>query len=267
MKKQDPLQHSSGKAKSQDIQYVVWKAEKGSLLGFRTTHTCAFSWVSCNCWGVHVRPGIAAYSIGLGGGEWLLLNHTVTCDHLPCTRWYPAPSVFVTKSVRLAIYMAMRVSPYESLSPPIIHPPLLSFHSTVTPHTDPSNHPSIRPIMIHDGSTIPESFSQETPRPPYSQPSSFKLTTHNMTKPSVVEWDWNLEHADRKREAKADSAVHGAQPGPFLVDRNLLRDVIREKLGCRVGRITFLNSGASSWPLFPPPNEQRARSGYHRHVS
>jgi hypothetical protein len=148
----------------------------------------------------------------------------------------------------------MRVSPSESLSPPIIHPPPLSFHSTLTPHTDPCNLPSIRPIMIHDGSTIPESFSQETPRPPYSQPSSF--TSLNATKPSVVQWDWNLEQADRKREAKADSAVHGAQPGPFLVDRSLLRDVIREKLGCRVGRITFLNSGASSWPLFPLPNDK-----------
>ena len=108
--------------------------------------------------------------------------------------------------------------------------------------------------MLHDGFNIPESFSQETPRPPYSQPSSFKLTTSNMTKPSAVEWDWNLEQADRKREAKADCAVHGVQP--FQVDRNLLRDVIREKLGCRVGRITFLSSGASSWPLFPLPNDK-----------
>ena len=73
-------------------------------------------------------------------------------------------------------------------------------------------------------------------------------------KPSFVEWDWDLEHADRKREAKADSAVHGAQP--FLVDRNLLRDVIKEKMGCRVGRIAFLNSGASPYPFFPLPNDK-----------
>lgn len=74
----------------------------------------------------------------------------------------------------------------------------------------------------------------------------------------MVEWDWNYEQADRKREAKADTA-HGVQP--FLVDRNLLRDVIREKLGCRVGRITFLNSGALSWPLFPLPNDKGHASG------
>ncbi|KAH9049328.1 hypothetical protein EDB84DRAFT_1433717 [Lactarius hengduanensis] len=67
------------------------------------------------------------------------------------------------------------------------------------------------------------------------------MTLTGFPKPSFVEWDWDLEQADRKREAKADSAVHGAQP--FLVDRSLLRDVVKEKLGCRVGRITFLNSG------------------------
>jgi hypothetical protein len=71
------------------------------------------------------------------------------------------------------------------------------------------------------------------------------MTLNSLPKPSasVVQWDLDLEQADRKREAKADSAVHGVQP--FLVDRSLLRDVIKEKLGCRVGRITFLNSGAS----------------------
>ncbi|KAH9958011.1 hypothetical protein BC827DRAFT_1156968 [Russula dissimulans] len=65
---------------------------------------------------------------------------------------------------------------------------------------------------------------------------------HHHDKPAAaVEWDWDLEHVDRKREAKADSAVHGAPP--FHVDRNVLRDVIREKLDCRVGRIAFLSSG------------------------
>ena len=57
----------------------------------------------------------------------------------------------------------------------------------------------------------------------------------------AVEWDWDVEHADRKREAKAGASVHGAQP--FLIDRKLLKDVVREKLDCEVGRITFLSSG------------------------
>ncbi|KAI0064979.1 hypothetical protein BV25DRAFT_1799476 [Artomyces pyxidatus] len=61
-------------------------------------------------------------------------------------------------------------------------------------------------------------------------------------KPSPsLEWDWDIEHADRKREAKADKAVHNAQP--FHVDRGLLRDVVKEKMECPVGRITFLSSG------------------------
>lgn len=75
------------------------------------------------------------------------------------------------------------------------------------------------------------------------------MTPVNHAKPVVIEWDWSLEHADRKREAKADAAIHGAQP--FHVDRGVLKAVIREKLDCRVARIEFLNSGASR--LFPLP--------------
>jgi hypothetical protein len=99
--------------------------------------------------------------------------------------------------------------------------------------------------MLHDSHAVVEPFALETPKPSFSQPSSVftpnMISTHRAT-PSAFEWDWDLERADRQREAKADSAVHGAQP--FLVDRNLLRDVIKEKLDCQVGRITFLSSGA-----------------------
>ncbi|KAF8628047.1 hypothetical protein AX17_006051 [Amanita inopinata Kibby_2008] len=56
-----------------------------------------------------------------------------------------------------------------------------------------------------------------------------------------LEWDWEYEHADRKYEAKADVALHGAIP--FQVDRKVLKDVVREKMGVDVGRITFLSSG------------------------
>jgi hypothetical protein len=56
-----------------------------------------------------------------------------------------------------------------------------------------------------------------------------------------LEWDWDVEHADRKEEAKADGALHGAHP--FQVDRRVLRDVVKEKTGVDVGRITFLSSG------------------------
>lgn len=60
-----------------------------------------------------------------------------------------------------------------------------------------------------------------------------------------LEWDWEVEHADRKREAKADAALHGAIP--FQVDRKILKDVVREKMGVDVGRIAFLSSGVYAW--------------------
>jgi hypothetical protein len=61
---------------------------------------------------------------------------------------------------------------------------------------------------------------------------------------SVIEWDWDLEHHDRRLEAKADAALHGAQP--FQVDRRVLKDVVREMTACEVGRINFLSSGTLS---------------------
>lgn len=54
-------------------------------------------------------------------------------------------------------------------------------------------------------------------------------------------WDWDIEHADRKSEAKADAAVHGAPP--FQVDRKLLKDIVQEKMGEDVVRIKFLGAG------------------------
>lgn len=56
-----------------------------------------------------------------------------------------------------------------------------------------------------------------------------------------LEWDWDIEHEDRRKEAKADAAMHGA--APFLVDRRVLKDVVTEKVGVDVGRISFLSSG------------------------
>jgi hypothetical protein len=60
--------------------------------------------------------------------------------------------------------------------------------------------------------------------------------------PKIV-WNWDIEHADRKREAKADAAFHSQHP--FQVDRKLLKDVVRERLDTEVGRIVFLSSGES----------------------
>ncbi|KAI0264610.1 hypothetical protein BC834DRAFT_826020 [Gloeopeniophorella convolvens] len=82
----------------------------------------------------------------------------------------------------------------------------------------------------------------DTPKPLfYRAPSASDLASATAPKQPVIEWDWDREHEDRRREVKADAAVHGAQP--FYVDRSLLKDVVREKMGCQVGRITFLSSG------------------------
>ncbi|KAJ1302054.1 hypothetical protein OPQ81_000888 [Rhizoctonia solani] len=45
------------------------------------------------------------------------------------------------------------------------------------------------------------------------------------------------DHEDERREAKADG------DNPFPIDRNVLRTIIREKLGCEPSHIKFLSSG------------------------
>ncbi|KAL4253046.1 hypothetical protein ABKN59_002248 [Abortiporus biennis] len=71
------------------------------------------------------------------------------------------------------------------------------------------------------------------------QPCS-SMTSDLPTSSSLV-WDWDIEHEDRKLEAKADAAIHGA--APFQVDRKLLRDIVQEKSGAEVARIKFLGAG------------------------
>jgi hypothetical protein len=56
-----------------------------------------------------------------------------------------------------------------------------------------------------------------------------------------LQWSWEVEHADRRKERKADAALHGATP--FEVDRRVLKDIVREKMGVDVGLITFLSAG------------------------
>lgn len=68
--------------------------------------------------------------------------------------------------------------------------------------------------------------------------------------PKKLEWDWDLEHQDRAEEAKADRAVHIAQP--FLVDRRVLKDLVKDKFKVDVARIAFLTSGA--FTILPTPS-------------
>lgn len=69
------------------------------------------------------------------------------------------------------------------------------------------------------------------PLPPPPTPSSYV----------PLPWVTDAEHADRRREADADAALHDAPP--FPVDRRVLKDIVREKTHADVGRITFLSAG------------------------
>jgi hypothetical protein len=74
-----------------------------------------------------------------------------------------------------------------------------------------------------------------------SNRSGFASTSSDINSKLLVEWDWDVEHEDRRVEAEADAKMHGAQP--FQVDRKVLKDVIREKMDTDVGRIKFLSAG------------------------
>lgn len=95
-------------------------------------------------------------------------------------------------------------------------------------------------------------------------PMSGRARDQEHLPPKKLEWDWNLEHQDRAKEAKADRAVHNAQV--FLVDRRILRDVVKEKFQVEVARIVFISSGESLTdqrsisPLLCPPSLSQERS-------
>lgn len=81
--------------------------------------------------------------------------------------------------------------------------------------------------MIHDGTRF--------------QTTTVVEQATNQSAKAPLAWSWELEHEDRKKEAKADAAIHGAPP--FQVDRKLLKDIVKEKMGRDVARINFLGAG------------------------
>lgn len=91
-----------------------------------------------------------------------------------------------------------------------------------------------------------DTLDTETPTP--------LRTPHDDTRPPLI-WDWDIEHEDRKRERKADSDATLRGATPFEVDRRVLKDVVREKIGVEVGRISFLSAGMS-WPSKYDPGSQ-----------
>ena len=81
-----------------------------------------------------------------------------------------------------------------------------------------------------------------------SDDQSLAANTSTSPRRPPLQWNWEIEHADRKKERKADAALHGATP--FEVDRRVLKDIVREKMGVDVGLITFLSAGKySAYPI------------------
>ena len=98
--------------------------------------------------------------------------------------------------------------------------------------------------------------------PPFVRPPPMSGGARDQKPTKKLEWDWDLEHQDRAQEAKADAAVHNAQP--FLVDRRVLKDVVKENFKIDVARIVFLTSGAPyNSPSLIPRSHLLCR--YRRH--
>lgn len=112
----------------------------------------------------------------------------------------------------------------------------------------PRNPADSETALVDKGS--PRIHNTHNPSIMHQDARNFCLNTdqqHSQLTPTTtlppLQWDWVTEHADRKRESKADVALHGASL--FEVDRRVLKDVVREKMGVEVGRITFLSAGMS----------------------
>ncbi|KAI0827034.1 hypothetical protein BC628DRAFT_193238 [Trametes gibbosa] len=86
---------------------------------------------------------------------------------------------------------------------------------------------------------------------------SMRSPSEPAQKPHLV-WDWDIEHADRQAERKADAAVHGAIP--FEVDRKLLKDIVKERMGADVARIKYLGAGTFAKTSSRASAERHARS-------
>ncbi|KJA21523.1 hypothetical protein HYPSUDRAFT_202873 [Hypholoma sublateritium FD-334 SS-4] len=121
------------------------------------------------------------------------------------------------------------------LSTSILHP-----RPTVT-SADKKPHPPTSPVPDHSvmhqngRNLFIEDLEDSTAL------AAVAVTAHKVPAQPPLTWDWAVEHEDRKRERKSDAASH--EPTPFEVDRKILKDVVREKMGVEVGRIRFLNSG------------------------
>jgi hypothetical protein len=123
----------------------------------------------------------------------------------------------------------------QALAPHPHRPPHPNFHGELPTWRD-------RHVAQLRGAGMPSNGHVVSRGPAESfLPGTAPLAPLPATPYTPIEWNWDVEHADRRREAKTDASLHDAQP--FQVDRRVLKDIVREKTHCEVGRITFLSSG------------------------
>ncbi|KAG1763292.1 hypothetical protein EDD22DRAFT_887499 [Suillus occidentalis] len=133
------------------------------------------------------------------------------------TKYVPLPKQITSTSSRL---------PFDNLRLPHSDKPF--------DHLQRSPNPHITMQRNGHGDHV-DAVAQDTPLLPGTLPLPQPSTSM-----SPIQWDWDLEHHDRSLEAKADAALHGAQP--FQVDRRVLKDVVREMTACEAYLVTLVDS-------------------------
>ncbi|KAF5336436.1 hypothetical protein D9611_006623 [Ephemerocybe angulata] len=170
-----------------------------------------------------VKPNIPKQGLGHSGAV-----HVVFDYNAPNTCSYPRDSYCYKSPAKAA---TSRGAPAET------SPAVVVDKDTPTKPVPPAQTKAAftldPPSMLRNGFSKlslngPEDHGQ--PQPPSTSPPAEPLV-----------WDWDIEHEDRRRERAYDAALRDTMP--FEVDRRLLKDVVREKMGAEVGRIKFLSAG------------------------
>ncbi|EAU81509.2 protein kinase subdomain-containing protein PKL/CAK/Fmp29 [Coprinopsis cinerea okayama7 len=113
--------------------------------------------------------------------------------------------------------------------------------TTATPASTDNDHPVMKKSgQKHLFNLVDASKTQDNPQPAKNPSPATVPPAPPAREP--LEWDWDIEHEDRKREKERDATLFPRET-PFEVDRRLLKDVVREKMGVEVGRIKFLSAG------------------------
>lgn len=148
-------------------------------------------------------------------------------QHLTSPLYRPSSTPHSQPNLRCRLVL-QPLNPVQDPKPAADKPPLVSRSATAI----------LTSAMPRNGNnpSLADTYGSETP--------NLLQTPKDTTSPPLI-WDWDVEHDDRKRERRADSDATLRGAAPFEVDRRVLKDVVREKVGVDVGRINFLSAGMS----------------------